>query len=602
MKVTHKLNSTVLTKSAKDVPNFLLTNKIGGYCLLGENPISRYQGVFLLHNSDMFKVIEDIRLIDGGEIKEVINKFAYVKRKREGNVEEFFMPYGYDALMYELEKEGEVEVVLDVRRSYANPEFGRVYDINRIKDGVVVSYQYENEKMFLVVKFEGEFEILDEWVKRDYWYDKDRNTHPYEKYVYKALRLKSGKIVVAFFPSKKQAMDEANYVFRHHLRLKEHQKMYVDNIKARKPKEIEIRMAKKCAISSLNKLVVNLKGVKGIIAGLPWFFQFWTRDELISSKALLLNHQNRELKEILLKNLGALNKGFLPNISLSNPGKMKKMFKRIEEIVGVKSGNADSVGWLFKRVQDSLGIFSTKEKMLIKSKLVNAINYYNKNLVKNGLVYNSGKKTWMDSEFGGDDRAGYRIEIQALFLNMLKLAYELTKNEKYSKQEQEMREKVKEKFWNGKYLADGLDDFTIRPNVFIAAYIYPSLLERKKWEMCFEKIVPRLWLNWGGVSSIDKKHELFVKDSTGEDRRSYHRGDSWFWVNNLAALVLYRVNKRKFGKYIEKIIQASAKEILTSGAIGHSAEISSASGLRSQGCMAQAWSDAMFIELVDEIY
>jgi len=158
---------------------------------------------------------------------------------------------------------------------------------------------------------------------------------------------------------------------------------------------------------------------------------------------------------------------------------------------------------------------------------------------------------------------------------------------------------VREKFWNKSYLADGLGDWTIRPNIFIAAYIYPELLTRSEWTTCFNTILPKLWLRWGGLSSIDKSHELFTAKSTGESVQSYHRGDSWFWINNLAALVMKKVNKDVFKKYIDAITLASTKEILYSGAIGHHAEISSASSLKSEGCLAQAWSAAMYIELLE---
>jgi len=56
-----------------------------------------------------------------------------------------------------------------------------------------------------------------------------------------------------------------------------------------------------------------------------------------------------------------------------------------------------------------------------------------------------------------------------------------------------------------------------------------------------------------------------------------------------------------FKKYIEKIVQASVKEILLLGTVGHHAELSSASSLLSQGSMAQAWSNAMFVELIEEL-
>ena len=165
-----------------------------------------------------------------------------------------------------------------------------------------------------------------------------------------------------------------------------------------------------------------------------------------------------------------------------------------------------------------------------------------------------------------------------------------------------LKSKIKNRFWNGKILADGLNDFTIRPNIFIAAYVYQELLTDKEWETCFDNTLKCLWLDWGGLSTIDKNNPMFAPLSTGENIKSYHRGDSWFWINNLAALTLNRINKLKFNKNIKKIIDASTEEILWKGCIGCHSELSSAKELSSNGCFNQAWSNAMFIELIDEVF
>jgi glycogen debranching enzyme len=111
-----------------------------------------------------------------------------------------------------------------------------------------------------------------------------------------------------------------------------------------------------------------------------------------------------------------------------------------------------------------------------------------------------------------------------------------------------------------------------------------------------------LWLEWGGLATIDTQHQRFVSEHTGENPQSYHSGDSWFWINNLASLVLARLDKQRYRAYINHILKASTQEILYSGATGHHAELSSAKELRSQGCLSQAWSNAMYVELVAELY
>ena len=95
---------------------------------------------------------------------------------------------------------------------------------------------------------------------------------------------------------------------------------------------------------------------------------------------------------------------------------------------------------------------------------------------------------------------------------------------------------------------------------------------------------------------------MFTDTNTGENSQSYHRGDSWFWLNNLAAIQLNRTNPKKFQKYIQKIISASTEDILWKGCAGCASEISSAKELSSHGCFNQAWSNAMYMELIDELY
>jgi len=100
---------------------------------------------------------------------------------------------------------------------------------------------------------------------------------------------------------------------------------------------------------------------------------------------------------------------------------------------------------------------------------------------------------------------------------MLEMAAVLSKTQSafYKTCENTLRDNVRKDFFNGRYLADGFDcvsnaaDFTIRPNIFLAAYIYPRLLEPDDWRACFKYIIPHLWCEWGGLSSVDFDDALF---------------------------------------------------------------------------------------------
>ena len=320
----------------------------------------------------------------------------------------------------------------------------------------------------------------------------------------------------------------------------------------------------------------------GIYAGLPWFFQFWARDEAISLKAVSLIGKNLTAKKTILRLMNTIQSdGNIPN-----------------RIPPTDLGCADAVGWTFKRASQLMTNFLPLEKKLIKRKLYQSINSLLKNHTEDNLAMNGPQETWMDTVYQDDYRNGARIEIQAMRLQMYQLMYKLSNQKIYRDLELRLKKRVRDLFWNDKYLADGLGDWTIRPNLFIAYYVYPQLLSKEEWKTCFKFVLKHLWLDWGGLSTIEKHHPLFHENYSGEVPESYHRGDSWFWINNLAAICLYKVDKKYFKNYIGKIIKASLKEMLELGTIGCSAELSSSNELKSQGCLSQAWSSAMFIELL----
>jgi glycogen debranching enzyme len=189
--------------------------------------------------------------------------------------------------------------------------------------------------------------------------------------------------------------------------------------------------------------------------------------------------------------------------------------------------------------------------------------------------------------------------MQALQLAIYNLAHKITREAKYKDMEKQLKNKVRFYFWNGKMLADGKNDWAIRPDIFLTYYIYPALLKKSEWENCFETALKALWLDWGGLSTVDKNSPFYYAEHTGENPRSYHQGDSWFWINNIAAISMIRLNKKKYLSKIKKILEASTKDLLWYGAIGHSSELSSAEKFSPAGSISQAWSAATYIELVD---
>lgn len=581
----------------------LLTNRTGAYALFSGKPASRYEGVFFRQNNRMVKVIES--LVFKNPVTTITNRLSSVVLNRGELVQTLFMPLWHDALVMGLSEETEFELVLDVKIGDDHRVWGRNYEMLKEDHTLLIKFSKKNDARDDNALFSDEFEVylavyapkleyipLLQWEEHAYAYDEYRHSPPFTRWVFKACKLRAQDVVFAWGSKKQDAIKTAKDVFDARDRLKREREHYVHELVAQVPKGVEkdVRLACQCAVNALDSLIVRDEFV---CAGLPWFYQQWARDEIICAKALLIMKKYDFVKKALVSYLSRITReGLLPN-----------MIDRDSSLLAL-----DAVGWLLVRLNDLLDTVAKKRIELIsrreKQHMADAVQQVWSRLVqhrlKDGLFESRQNETWMDTEFGGDTRIGFPIEVQALLLAGSKIVKRL--GGKSDLHVADVMAAVRKKFLKNNLLLDVIGQSVIRPNVFIVAYVFPELLSKKEWEQCFDAVLPRLWLNWGGLSSIDKKHQLFTETYTGEDNKSYHRGDSWFWLNNLAAIVLHRLNHRKFEKYINKILEASTNEILYKGATGFAGEVSSAKELSSHGCVAQAWSAALYIELVQELF
>ena len=558
MKVTHFLTTRKKIEKEIDTASFLLSNKLGDYLWMSGNTKSRYEGWFCRLDEKMYRFIEEIEVEDGGNVLAVGNFFNHIERKRENIEEIFYLSESSHSFVYELTEKRNIRIFFDVKESYSSLP-SKDYTITREKEFLIIKF---DPHLYLAIKTQQGDDIK-EIINKHYSYDQSRNSPPFTRNVYKGLLLSGKRFVFAVASSKKDVLREIKKIV---LKNNPKEKRDIDFL---------------CAKNALDSLFVQKEN--GVYAGLPWFFHFWQRDEAISLKSVT------EID----KNIG------------------KEVFFRLMES-GLKKGpggvrNIDTIGWAVKRAENIFPFLNVSEKEKIKRKIKKYLEEFLWAFTEDGLFVNQSYETWMDSL----KRDGARIELQAMKLNMYKtlrlLAREKSEKDFYEKLESEMKSKVRKAFFDGENLYDGYYpkrsqlEKVIRPNIFIAAYIYPELLSKKEWIKCINNALDKLWLPWGGVSTLDKTDVNFCDWHTGEDSRSYHQGDSWFYLNNLTAIVLYRIDKRRFKNYIKKIMEASREEILFMGAVGCHGEVSSASELRSEGCVNQAWSNALYIEAKREI-
>jgi len=589
MKISHGEKEA----GSADDASFILTNRKGGFAFLSaERNTSRYQGVFFNRDWKLYKTIEDIRI---GKPDELIVLPECVRRRCASATETFYTNHE-DILFYEVENySGFADLVLDCREIHDFDDKDRYYDIVHDKDIIII--EYKKGGIYIAIKGISEYEKTGRWEPRHYDFDCKRGSVPHRMHVYHAMKIKidnSAKIVFAYGPDRHEVSESARTAYENAEYILNSKRQYAATITGGKKST-----AYNCSSIALDSLLVTIGSTKGIYAGIPWFTQIWTRDEAISLGAFICQERYSDCKELLMRSISNI----LPDGRIPNRCPASEL------------GSADGVGWVFLRLHElmktlqqngKLGdYFSEQEIRHVKRQLAKSIKRLLEHHSHDGLSTNKELETWMDTGYKEDQRPGKRIEIQALRLRMydfMVFLAGLTGNKvkiaAYTKLLNLTREHVRQVFWHSPLLYDGDNDATVRPNVFLAYYIYPELLSKKEWSLCFSSALEKLWLDWGGLATIDKSHKYFSNEYTGENNRSYHRGDSWFFVNNLAAIAMKRVNAGKFSKFINKITEASTNEILFKGVIGYHSELSSAKELRGEASLAQAWSSATYIELL----
>lgn len=601
MKIINQYKNTKTEKNIEGTASLVLGNDMGNFFYLsGEE--TRYQGFYFADNNNyerkpnLYKIIDEIRILDREEIVAMKNNFFKVGREsKDGIVEDYFMPDGRNALCLKASKKVEAEVVLDIRHPYDARLMGRFYELEVREDHMIVKYTKRRDwkednlgdkkefGLFLAIKTDKDsFAKIGEFFSKYYSKDQRRNSYPWDRYVYRAFRMTFKKAVFAVGKTKKEAIEESDKVYKDWDKLYKKTRDEHSDLPASKITDTEIKMACLCAQNSVRTLIAKNKNI-GAYAGIPWFFQYWHRDEAFSLSQIY-KLDKKVAEDIIFSQLD----------SVINSDSFQK--QRFPESVQ-ETQSADAIGIL---ARECFEIFRNNRvskafRTDVVRKFEKIVPKILKERMQDGLVRNAPHETWMDSI----ERDGFRIEVQAGILAIYKLLFLETDNDQYKILLEDLERETVKRFYRDDMLWDTPDGGTVRPNVFIAYHLYPELLLQEKWEKCFEKILPELYLEWGGISSISQVDSRFVGKDSGEGSPSYHNGDSWYFLNNLIASVLFKIDPAKYSEYINEIMDASTNDILYMGAVGHHSEISSAMCQESLGCEAQLWSSAMYLNFFD---
>jgi len=316
-------------------------------------------------------------------------------------------------------------------------------------------------------------------------------------------------------------------------------------LEAQKDVRIKQRVNNESALTV--QALKNFLEPSGVKSAFP--AQWRARDEIIAAAALA-KISSQHTKEIIMRNARAI----------MNDG-------RLTETITSETRTTDGTGWLFKRCHEMIDMFSPEEKKYLADKVVDIIETLHERHTKDGFAFDVIEDT-------------QTIDAQALRLALYKSAFGLTKNELYNEFEKKLKNKVRDAYWNGEQLAQSRGNYNPHPRIVIAAYVYPDLLTKEEWSSCFTQMLKGTWLEWGGLKIEEK---------------------SLFWINNIAALCFLRTNKTLFHNHIQKIMNASKREMLWQGCLGMHGESSAAATLKSNGSYADIKSTATYMELMDEL-
>lgn len=596
-----KINYNILDQSYSyelldNKSNFVLVDNLGNYLNLGiKYNFDKYQGYFILREDlKLFKIIDEFKIFN---INININSIDYngftLKRNFEHNSKQYYDKFylsNKKVITYESNFNEEIFLDLDIRERDDYSTENRNYDFYFENDILIIEYKKNN--IFLGLTGTN-FEQIKQWINKKYEYSKERNSI-YDLYVFRALKFKlnNSKIYLSAGFSKEEIIENLNN------QKNNYNDIYLnDRFRTEKLfKEIKnnlknnIKVTYEISKNSMNKFITP----QGAYAGFGWFSNIWTRDELISLNYFIQNKNYTYVKKTLNKYLKQINNktGLLKRLNIN--GSLE---------------SCDGIFWLSKRYNDLFKslendldkYFSKIELINIYNKLKNSFDKIFSNQFEELLKVKKGD-SWMDTI-----EVENPLDMQILFLSFIKNLAELAElieedNYFFLELECEFNSYLRKKYFRNSLLYDEINTDRLTSNVFLIYYIYPDLLSKKEWNIVFDNSLEKLKTTWGAISSLNREDNNFHQNYSGENNQSYHNGDSWHFMNSITAICLNKIDKIKYKKEINDIINLLNKDILQLGTIGFCSEISSSNKQKAQGNLAQLWSSALYCEMINELF
>ena len=386
----------------------------------------------------------------------------------------------------------------------------------------------------------------------------------------------------------------------------------------RREKLIEKASAKddftKQLVLAADQFIVSRGAGSSVIAGYHWFSD-WGRDTMIALSGLTLATNRAEIaKSILLEFSKHISEGMLPN----------RFPDSSEE---AEYNTVDATLWYFEAIRayaEKTGDYDFVRENLYE-KLADIIVWhlrgtrYSIHVDTDGLLYAGTPNvqlTWMDAKIGDlviTPRVGKPVEIQALWYNALKIMADFAERfgdaedkARYEAMADAARYSFNQVFWNesGECLFDvvinGQRDVSVRPNQIFAVSLTHSMIDEKRARKIVEKVEAEL-LTPVGLRSLSPNDAQYCPVYIGapfERDSAYHQGTVWGWL--IGAFVdahrkVYPDNESRVSEILEGF-----KNHLTEAGVGQISEIfDAAAPFNPRGCIAQAWSVAEVLRVLN---
>ncbi len=368
---------------------------------------------------------------------------------------------------------------------------------------------------------------------------------------------------------------------------------------------------KDCLVKEAKLFTIKDKEKSEIIAGFPWFGS-WGRDTFISLPGLTLAIDDT-------KTFVAVIKSMIDNLR-------NGLFTNVIGLEGAEYNSADTSLWFFWAMQKYAKNIKSNSKVwkAYKKTFVEILTAYkngtdhNIKMQENGLIYAAqpGKAlTWMDAIIDGKpvtQRAGYAVEINALWYNAVSFALQMAKESKdndFIAKWKDLPSLIKksfvEIFWdkNKGYLADFVNEneinWDIRPNQIFAISLPFSPIEDDIKNKVIKTVKNKLLTN-RGLRTLTPTSSRYKGEYSGNQQErdaAYHQGTVWPWLLGHYTEAYLKLHGKSAVHQLEKLYLGFEDDLDTHGLCTLSEVYDGDPPRKPKGAISQAWSVAEIIRM-----